>query len=275
MLPAQHWAYSFSIGAEDVDSITNLLLDRETPLSAVQLATEIIDKRERKERARHDQKFQDTKVYRPADTYQIGDRLTFSHFDYATARVVSLRDGTHSDLSPIRVAAVAFENANALPEAEIREFVVEYEADHPLNDLDLNRHPSQLEREYTVDEILNDPDTNIVDQVNDSLERNLDLVRIAGTWFVRELMVEVDIGHLHLAEAVLDMHGGGPLEPQQILGEMWRFGRLTAPAAIVFAQLLYESGRTIRRGGAGRPNSLALKRSVAANGEASSHHIAI
>ena len=229
MLPVQHWAYSFSIGAEDIDSLTNLLLDRETPLSAVQLATAIIEKRERKERAQRDQKFQNTKIYRPADSYQVGDRLTFSHFDYATARVVSLRDGTHTDLRPIKVAAVAFENAYAQPEAGIREFVVEYDVDHPLNDLDLNRHPSQLEREYSVDEILMDPDTSIVEQVNDSLERNPDLVRIAGTWFVRELMAEVDIGHLHLAEAVLDMYGGGPLEPQQILSEIGGLGDAPLP----------------------------------------------
>lgn len=232
MLPAQHWANSFSIGAEDIDSITNLLLDQETPLSSVQLATEIIETRERKGRAQRERQYQGAKVYRPAETYQVGERLTFSHFDYDTARVVSLRDGTRTDLSPIKVAAVQFENEHLQPGAVIREFVVAYEADHPLNDVDLNRHPSQLESEITVDDILNDPDTNIVEQVNDSLERNPDLVRIAGTWFVRELMVEVDIGHLHLAEAVLDMYEGGPLEPQQILSEIGGLGEAPLPLQI-------------------------------------------
>ena len=77
---------------------------------------------------------------------------------------------------------------------------------------------------YSVDDIVNDPNTDIIEQVNDALERNIDLVRLAGTWFVRELMLEVDIGHLHLAEAVLDMHEGGPLGPEEILAEIGGLG---------------------------------------------------
>ena len=232
MLPAKHWAYSFTIGADDIDSITNLLLEKETPLSAAQLAKEIIATRERHGRQRREEQFQGTRIYRPAENYQIGDRLTFSNFDYATARVVGLRDGTSTDLSPIKVAAIEFENACSPLGAGVREFVIDYATEHPLNDIDSNPHPSQLIADFTVDDILNDPDVHIVEQVNDSLERNPDLVRIAGTWFVRDLMIEVDIGHLHLAEAVLDMHEGGPLPPQQILQEIGGMGDAPQPLQI-------------------------------------------
>ena len=224
MLPAQHWAYRFSIGADDIDSITNLLLEKETPLRAVELATEIIKQRESKIRQQLRQKFQNTKIYKPADRFEVGDRLTFSQFDYATASVVGLRTGQSADLSPIRIATVEFDADGQRHPDQSREFVVEYERDHPLNNTDFNRHPSLVDTDYTVDEILSDPSTNIVEQVNDALEGNSDLVRIAGTWFVRELMVDVDIGSLHLAEAVLDMHGGGPLAPERILKEIGGLG---------------------------------------------------
>ena len=232
MLPAQHWAHSFSIGADDIDSITNLLLEKETPLSAVELATEIIQKRENDLRQQLKQQYHGTMVYRPAESFEVGDRLTFSQLDYATASVVSLRTGQSTDLSPIKIAAVDFDDRSRQRPNRLREFVVEYAAEHPLNDLDLNRHPSQLDTDYTIDDILSDPSTTIVEQVNDALERNPDLVRIAGTWFVRELMVEFDIGHLHLAEAVLDMYEGGPLATEKILQEIGGLGDALLPLQI-------------------------------------------
>lgn len=232
MLPAQHWAYSFSIGAEDIDGITNLLLEKETPLSAVQLAAAIINARESHLRQQLQEQYEGTKVYRPSGTYAIGERLTFSHLDYATATVVGMRTGQSPDRNPIRIAAVEFDYTSRQPTNGQREFVVEYETEHPLNDHDLNRHPSQVDTDYTIDDILTDPSTNIIEQVNDALERNADLVRIAGTWFVRELLVDVDIGHLHLAEAVLDMYEGGPLATAQILEEIGGLGDALPPLQI-------------------------------------------
>ncbi len=232
MLPAQHWAYSFSIGAEDIDGITNLLLEKETPLSAEQLATEIINTRESELRLQLREQYDGAKVYRPCETYAVGDRLTFAHLDYATATIVGLRTGQNTDRNPIRIAAVRFDYASRQTTNGLREFVVEYEAEHPLNDHNLNRHPSQVDTDYTIDDILSDPSTNIIEQVNDALERNPDLVRIAGTWFVRELMVELDIGHLHLAEAVLDMYEGGPLATAKILEEIGGLGDALLPLQI-------------------------------------------
>ncbi len=232
MLPAQHWAYSFSISADDIDSITNLLLEKEMPLSSIDLATEIIKRREEVERSRFARQYTGAKVYRPSESYQVGDRLTFSKLDYATARVVSLRDGRSTDLSPITVAVVEFDESRQQPESHLSEFVTAYNMDHPLNDDLVNRHPSKLAAEYSLADIASDPETNIVDQVNLALERNPDLVRLAGTWFVRELMLEVDIGHLHLAEAVLDMQDGGPLKPEQILLEIGGLGDAPLPLQV-------------------------------------------
>ena len=227
MLPAHHWAHSFSIGAEDIDGITNLLLEEETPLSAIELATEIIKKREAKLRQQLREQFAGAKVYRPAERFEVGDRLTFSQLDYATASVVALRSGQMPDKTPLKVAKVRFDADGG--GALTREYVIEYAGAHPLNDSDLNQHPSQVDTDYTVEDILEDPATTIVEQVNEALERNPDLVRIAGAWFVRELMVDVDIGHLHLAEAALDIYGGGPLGTEQILKEIGGLGDAPAP----------------------------------------------
>ena len=46
------------------------------------------------------------------------------------------------------------------------------------------------------------------------------LVRIAGRWFPRALLVDVNIGHLNLAEAVLDMSAGEPLPTSALLKDV-------------------------------------------------------
>jgi hypothetical protein len=45
-------------------------------------------------------------------------------------------------------------------------------------------------------------------------------VRIAWRWFPRALLVDVNIGHLNLAEAVLDMNGGGPMTTHALLEQI-------------------------------------------------------
>ena len=117
LLPAQHWAYSFSIGAEDIDSITNLLLEKEMPLSSVELATAIIRQREENIKRQLEQQYQGTKVYQPCGSFAVGDRLTFSQMNYRTATVVGLRDGKNSNVGSFKVAAVAFDDAASLPDA--------------------------------------------------------------------------------------------------------------------------------------------------------------
>ena len=45
-------------------------------------------------------------------------------------------------------------------------------------------------------------------------------MRIAGRWFPRALLVDVNVGHLNLAEAVLDMSGGEPLATSALLKDV-------------------------------------------------------
>ncbi len=224
LLPAHHWAYSFSIGAEDIDSITNLLLEKEMPLSSVELATAIIKQREENIKRQLEQQYQGTKVYQPCGVVAVGDRLTFSQMNYRTATVIGLRDGKNNNVGSFKVASVAFDDLSASPDAPAREFATEYKGEHPLNEPENNHHPGYSHSEFSVADIVNAPQVTIIQQVNEALEKNPDLVRIAGTWFVRELMQEVDIGHLHLAEAVLDMQGGGPLGPDIILEQIGGLG---------------------------------------------------
>lgn len=224
MLPAQHWAHNFSISSEDIDHITNLLLEKETPMSSAQLATVLVEMRVEEQQTKLKEQYEGTKVYQPSASYEVGDRLLFPFMDNETATVTDIRDGNSPDEAVFRVAAVDFDNSRLNVSSRQREFAIDFEGDHPLNDADANQHPAMTVNEYSVEEIINDPNTTIIQQVDKALTRNQDLVRIAGTWFVRDLMLEIDIGHMHLAEAVLDMNGGGPMPTAQILTEIGGLG---------------------------------------------------
>ena len=67
-----------------------------------------------------------------------------------------------------------------------------------------------------------------IDQFGSALEDKLaaairagdELVGIADHWFPRALLVDVNIGHLNLAEAILDMAEGEPLETPVIMEDI-------------------------------------------------------
>jgi hypothetical protein len=237
LLSAQHWAHNFSISATDIDYITNLLLEKETPLSSKELAIALINSQIEEKRAAVNTQYEGTKVYRPADTYAVGDRLMFSSMDYSTATISTIRDGLNKDVGNFRVASVEFDNTKFNLSNRQREFAIEYVSEHPLNNDDIDAQPINSDNEHTAEDIINDRQITIVKQVDKALTRNPDLVRIAGTWFVRDLMIEIDVGHLHLAEAVLDMNEGGPLTTEQILTEMGGLG--DAPQSLQTFSLNY------------------------------------
>ncbi len=60
----------------------------------------------------------------------------------------------------------------------------------------------------------------LIERLEEGLGANPDFVRIAGRWFPRALLVDVNTGHLNLAEAVLDMAGGGPLSTTALLEQV-------------------------------------------------------
>ena len=79
------------------------------------------------------------------------------------------------------------------------------------------------ENDDSVDEeeaIINNYGAEITEKLDIILEENKDIVRIGENWFPKSLLIEFNIGHLNLAEAVLDMHSGGPLTVEALLDQI-------------------------------------------------------
>jgi|FLYN01.1.fsa_nt_gi hypothetical protein len=220
-MPSHPWVRNFSVTQDDIEYLTGILLEREIPLSSEELARTLLQQRLDQETAQLRERFKDARFYNPAHSYEVGQKIIFPALDYATGLVVGIRPGNNPDYGPFNVIAVEFEDD---PEDQ-REFAAELTTPHELSREDGNgANPITAMSELSPDELLNAGRDEIIAKLEERLHENDDLILLAGKWFPRSLLLDVNVGHLNLAEAVLDMMGGGPLPTERILSEMGGLG---------------------------------------------------
>jgi len=236
LIPSHHWARNFTVTDDDIEYLTGLLLERETPLSSAELARALIEWRIQNEADEFEERFRNVQVYNPAQAYEVGQQVVFPAYDYALATVTSVRPGDNVEYGDFAVIGVEFDDA---PEAsQTREFAAELTLPHKLSsagpgDMAQYTDPNSL----TAEQILEANTDQIVDTVDERLSETPDLVILAGKWFPSELLLEVNDGHLFLAEAVLDLAGGGPMDTASILKEIGGLG--DSPAELQVFSLNY------------------------------------
>ncbi|MGL4651738.1 MAG: hypothetical protein ACRC1H_20185, partial [Caldilineaceae bacterium] len=114
-----------------------------------------------------------------------------------------------------------------------REFAFEL-PDHPLGAGDGAMTSLPGGHNLTRELVLAAARRDLEGKVEEALRANKDLVSMAGQWFLRSLMLDVNEGHLNLAEAVLDINDGGPLETSHLLADIGGLGS-AAPDLQVFS----------------------------------------
>lgn len=216
------WVRNFSVPEDDIDAITNRMLEQETPMTTDELTRILVEKHLEAERSKIEERYKDAQVYNPAHVYQKGQRLIFSKMDYATAVVADTRSGHNPEYGDFSVIAVEFDDSayNTLPGQ--REFAAGLGVAHSLNDASLQDMAAGST--LTTEQIMEEKGHVVRVRVQQALEKNTSLVRVAGYWFPQELVMDIDIGTLHLSEAVLDMAGGGPLTTSDIIDQIGGLG---------------------------------------------------
>jgi hypothetical protein len=218
MLPltaTSHDAYwtEIDIGPKDLEFITNLLLEHEAPLTTREMARALVAyrlERRQKEQARQPQV--EVESYLPEKSFQTGQVLRFAALGGARGTVTGKRAGENPDLGKFDVIQVDFGNGGAR-----REFAAGL-ADHALNRG--SQTPSPQEDLSTPEAVLERYSRTIEERLTARLHEAPDIVLIAGRWFPKALLADVNIGHLNLAEAVLDVAGGGPLPTHDLVKEL-------------------------------------------------------
>jgi hypothetical protein len=233
VLSSHHWAEHFIVSDDDIEYLTGILLEREIPLSSEELALALIERHLQEEEDAFKERFKNVLTYNPAQPYAVGQKLVFPMLDYALATVVSVRDGNNPEYGEFKVIRVAFENGSDAngSSANEREFAAELSVPHKLNNADDNGKFPGLTTQ-TPAEILEENRSLILPKLQEKLASVDDLISVAGKWFSRGLMLDVNIGHLNLAEAVLDMTGGAPMTTEQILQDIGGVGKAPMPLQI-------------------------------------------
>ena len=209
-LREDYWE-TFALEDDDREFIYNNLLEVETPLTSPEILTSLVKERIRLEKlAIEKQRTSGGDIYLPAQTYNTNQDLVFPAFSWQHGRVIGIRDGQNPDLGDFQVIKVQFDNN------EIKEFASNI-PDHILNrPQEVSINDSSLD----VDAVLMIYGEKLLEIINSELIKNQEFVRIAGKWFPRALLVDINVGHLNLVEAILDMAGGGPSPTQPLLEQV-------------------------------------------------------
>ena len=204
----EYWGEKFTLSDSDIEQIYNHFLEVEKPQTAVQLTRVVIAHRIAEEQNKVARQLTGRVVYQPKGGYSVGDELVFPALEFAHGRVTAVREGYNPQYGTFSVMAVDV-NGRSL------EFAAE---------LDIAEHPLNQDEAAVVGAISVDPEeifalyaTAVTPKVAQALEKSENFVRIGDQWFIKGLMAEVNIGHLHLSEAILEMSEGGPLTVDQIL----------------------------------------------------------
>jgi hypothetical protein len=198
------------INRQDVEYLHTHLFENEIPLTTRELAAIFVNERVRAERlAEQTRRLAGGKTYIPRDSYQVGENLVFPALNWKHGKVTASRAGQNPDIGGFNVLTVELEDGSE------RLFAASL-PNHTLND------PTAAVEEtgFDAQTILKEYGSALEKKLEAAFHADDDLVRIAGRWFPRALLVDVNVGHLNLAEAVLDISAGEPLPTAALLKDV-------------------------------------------------------
>lgn len=182
---------SFAITERDLAWIEEYFYEDGLPHTLSEITERIINKRLETEAAERQRRMSGGAVsYQPKGSYQVGQKIYLSPLD-TVATVTAIRPGQNPRLSSFNVIRVR------LDQGQEREFAADYTIAHPLNaDVATQTAPLSLSSSEPIRQA-----------VQAALEQQRDYLAFGDTWFRQDLMIDVNIGHLNIAEAIIDLSG--------------------------------------------------------------------
>jgi hypothetical protein len=219
MVSSRQWSRSFTVTPEDIEYLINHLLETEMPMSTRDLALALVAHRLEEETRAFREQFEGAALYDPARRYEVGQRVIFPAQDFAIATVEGVRPGENPEYGAFDVLQVAFPDHDAP-----REFAAALEVPHALN-AENGENVLPGSHGFSAEEVLADSEDEVVDALEARLKQNDSLIYVTRLWFPRDLILDLNEGHRHLTEAVLDMVEGGPLSTEDILDQIGEIAR--------------------------------------------------
>jgi len=207
-LPTNYWQI-LHVTPTDIEFLQTYLFEHETPLTPRELAAVLVVERLRAEQESAAKKQDLTKAYLPKEKYAVGDLIRFPALK-SSGRVTAMRAGLNPELGAFEVLTVAMHDGAQKMFAAALE-------NHKLND-----PPAEDESASELDPeaVARDFGADLEKKLDSAFAGDKSLVCIAGRWFPRALLLDVNAGHLNLAEAVLDMAGGEPFSTETLMKDL-------------------------------------------------------
>jgi len=192
------WRDHYEVSESDLDLVTSVILEAGKPQRLDTLASAVILRRLKREKETAARQANQRQIYQPARQYQVGQDVFFSALDYAEGRVVGIRPGHNPKYASFEVIQVVLEGENTP-----REFVASFDYPHPLN-RPIEELLGSADEQVTESELVDRFSGYVADRLEARLRSQEEYVYLAGVWFLRELLPEIHVGYLNLAEAVID-----------------------------------------------------------------------
>jgi len=209
-IPAS-WGAMFALNESDIEQIYNHFLEVERPQTSETIAHEVIAARLRARSAAVKRQLNGYDVYKPANSFAVGDKVVFSSLGFAQATVTATRSGHNPEYGEFQVFT-------AMVNDKAREFAYDLPLEHPLNSFDISTVTTVTDAD--IAKVIADHGEAVTAKVETALTNHDEFVKLSGIWFIHALMPEINIGHLHLAEAILEMNEGGPMSTPEIVADL-------------------------------------------------------
>lgn len=213
---ASFWRDQFRVSDEDLDFIHELILDAESPMTTSQLALRLIQEYQRRETARMESELKKGAVYQPMNPYEVGETLIFPAMDFLVGEVLETRAGQNPEHGAFDVIRVGFADTG-----ESREFAANLQTGHRLNGTN-GQATGDEEALLSAEEI----HSLYQEEIEESLlfvlsdgDRSEDFVAIDEFWLLADMLAEVHVGHLNIAEALIEMQNR-PMSSEELLPEL-------------------------------------------------------
>ena len=208
-LPNDYWL-NLQITPKDVENLHTFLFERETPMTANELVVPLIESRLAAEKLTAGQKRAAGKTYLPKEKFLEGDDLIFPALAWSRGVVKGVRPGVNPAVGAFDVLTVEFEDRST------RLFAAGLES-HLLNEEPAEK-PGEDETGSAA--LVAEHGIDLEKKIEKAFAADDGLVKIAGRWFPRALLIDINEGQLNLVEAVLDMAGGEPLTTDKLVKDI-------------------------------------------------------
>jgi hypothetical protein len=211
---AMYWQQEFTLNRKDVQFLYGLILDAGRPAGESLLARQMMERHIKQEEETIRAELSKGVVYQPQQAYPVGEDLIFPALDYAHGMVVGTRRGRNPEYGEFTVIQVRFDG-----EQEIREFASELRGEHALQRGDDDDDLLSTSDLLSSDELYERHGEYVEVELSATLEEQEEFVSFRTDWFLRDLLVDIDLGYRNIAEALIEIKGR-PLTTSEFLPDL-------------------------------------------------------